>query len=609
MEFPNLAFSSAPFQQILFLSDTNRLAAFARLRYTDTHSSARTRSSVSFPSLLSALHPRLFSCTERSLRLAVVLVHSTLARTRFRLRKTGFAARGLFHPQSFAPHLTCAHPERGCSPSLLLFFCSSFVREARVPSSCSRFRCFLSCCFLLPDPQRSSLFAASTSLGTMPLPHPLVQLCGLLLAVAVTCASASAPVYGPGEVAVNVAQTPSLTTRASQYVRCSTIGGALLPTATDAVFELASQHVNAWRTTSAVGYMGGSTIQSSSDCTVYNPSVSCVWSWDEGRYAASGNALPFYKGNRDPIDLPSAAMIGTAVSNHWYVSTSGSPAFPGTRMQRYGVLLRGYWGTLNWADSSDSEWSYKTEVAADPYTFCAIEQTTTTSTTEPKSDKGNGLSAGAAAGIAIGVAAAVGLIIGLVLWLLLRSGRCCRAEPAATTARASSFPGTAEGLDACAECAAASRRGSMSRANSVRSYRGDFEDGGNRSFHGGTPNKDGGYRYGSFRGSMVEGEGGVWQDADGIMHVEGSQSMRAAPGPYAVSVPSRRGSMMMITPMPPQTMMTTRMPPQAMMQPQLAMCDNWRTWETPQTEDVSASGPEDQQVENDGPAESVSPSP
>lgn len=300
----------------------------------------------------------------------------------------------------------------------------------------------------------------------------LPLLCAVLLAVlGVTLASAAAPVYGPGEVTITVAPAPDSTTRSAQLMGCSLLGAVLVPDVSNAVHsaiftELTSQGVGA-----SYGYMGGSSLLSPSDCTTSAATLSCIWNWDQGRYTAVADALPFYKGNRSPSALSGAEMLSTTVGNFWRLDGT-TQAYPGTAMQRYGVIVRKAGESPNWADSSPTAWSYGTVQSTSYYLFCAVERSSrvdgvreaamlanlfessggrseegpiTWTSKAPESDGMSEKVMTELIGICLLGAVVVGLIVALILCKARDDGCCCFSEPKWVRESAASSSGSLSG--------------------------------------------------------------------------------------------------------------------------------------------------------------------
>lgn len=364
------------------------------------------------------------------------------------------------------------------------------------------------------------------------------------------------------------------------------MGGALVPMVTNAVYLRLFEEMDAAGARDSFSYMGGSSLLSGSDCPTTTDSLACIWRWDQGRYAGGNNAVEFYKGNRDPRKLTGAGMMSKAVGNYWRVF-SEMERCPCGYHQRYGAVLREDGGAPYWSDTSATVWSYSTVGMRDYYTLCLVEQTTTappTTTAKPREETYGGLTLPWLIGVLVGGAVALGVIVVLIVCLSRCCG-CCGSAGPATAANTSWFDGPG-GAHLCGPNATASQRGCLSRANSVRSQRVDFDDTGSRSFRNDASSKSARSRHSSFRDDVVMEE---WQDDDEVTSVVGPRCRRTSSASnVSTAVPPGAVTMTMTV-----SAQMIPMPLQLMPMPSQMMREDWQTWDAPQPVEVYATGPPD----------------
>ncbi|KAG5475815.1 hypothetical protein CUR178_03528 [Leishmania enriettii] len=217
--------------------------------------------------------------------------------------------------------------------------------------------------------------------------HDLLRICAWALLLCVVFAHGAAPVYDVNSVQIIVENAFESSLRSYQSQACAARGGVLVPDVSDAIHVELLDKIAAAGASSYCGYLGGSTLLSSTGCTSSRATLSCVWHWDQGRYDGAENAYPFYTGNYYPASesgggLSGAGMISTASGNYW-MQENGVQAFPGKKHERYAMLARPQtYSGAGWIDSSDASFSYGSFPTNRYFLMCLVEKTTTT-TTEP----------------------------------------------------------------------------------------------------------------------------------------------------------------------------------------------------------------------------------
>ncbi|KAG5500946.1 hypothetical protein GH5_04535 [Leishmania sp. Ghana 2012 LV757] len=218
--------------------------------------------------------------------------------------------------------------------------------------------------------------------------HDLLSVCAWALLLCVVFARGAAPVYDVNSVQIIVENAFESSLRSYQSQACAARGGVLVPDVSDAIHVELLDKIAAAGASSYCGYLGGSTLLSSTGCTTSRATLSCVWHWDQGRYDGAENAYPFYTGNYYPVSesgggLSGAGMISTASGNYW-MQENGVQAFPGKKHERYAMLARPQrYSGPGWMDSSDASFSYGNFPTNRYFLMCLFEKTTTTPSTEP----------------------------------------------------------------------------------------------------------------------------------------------------------------------------------------------------------------------------------
>ncbi|KAG5501414.1 hypothetical protein JKF63_03227 [Porcisia hertigi] len=351
------------------------------------------------------------------------------------------------------------------------------------------------------------------------LPRGFVGLCTVALALFVGSTRGSAAVYDVHAVEITVENTFYSAFRSSQVLACAARGGVLVPDVSDTVHLQLLNKVQAEGVTRYYGYLGGSTLLSSTACTESTATLDCIWYWDQGRYSGLENAYPFYKGNYLPDSggnggLEGAGMISTTSGNYW-LRRNNAQAFPGIRHQRYAMLaLLPTDSKPGWVDSSDTSFSYGQAPTTLYYAMCLVERAATTTTTtttttiitttpttlvpeattlnEPGEREATATSVATIVGFSVAAALVVGLVVALITYKARRKGCCCFAVRKPTAVSSMTRSPAVDSPTTQSSNSRVSRRSGLSSDSSFRS-RGSHSIS-ERSFHAAAPNRDGSRR-------------------------------------------------------------------------------------------------------------------
>ncbi|KAG5475295.1 hypothetical protein LSCM1_03408 [Leishmania martiniquensis] len=369
------------------------------------------------------------------------------------------------------------------------------------------------------------------------LHHSLLSVGAWVLLLGVGFVYGVAPVYDVNAVRIVVANAFESPLRSYQIQACAAKGGVLVPDVSDAVHQELLDKMEAEGASSYYGYLGGSTLLSSTDCTTSSATLSCVWHWDQGRYDGAENAYPFYQGNYYPPSeskggLSGAGMISTASANYWRQQNSAQ-AYPGSKHERYAMLvLPQAPSEAGWMDSSDTSFSYGKVPTNRYFMMCLVEMATTTTTTTTTTTKtqlptttettmtptdttqppdtntdGESQKEGAPkrnANMWVGISILTLLAVSLALLVIIRKAQrkrwCCFAdeEPAAAPSMASSVRSVKRSLSKRSRLSSDSRFSSGSSSCCSA-----------RSFHASAVNKNGGCRRSILQDGYQSMEDGV----------------------------------------------------------------------------------------------------
>ncbi|CAM42465.1 conserved hypothetical protein [Leishmania braziliensis MHOM/BR/75/M2904] len=388
------------------------------------------------------------------------------------------------------------------------------------------------------------MFISSREPYSRSVQRRLLCVCAMALLCCVMLTDAAAPVYDATAVQILVVNTFDSSLRSSQVQVCATMGGVLVPDVSDAIHLELLNKMEEVGVTSYCGYLGGSTLLSSTACTTSKATLDCIWYWDQGRYHGIENAYPFYKGNSYPASggnggLSGAGMISTASDNHW-THKDGIQTFPGKKYQRYAMLtLPQTYSRAGWVDSSDTSFSYGEVPTNSYFAMCLLELVTTTTTTSttttttaeppatttttttmnptttttqpsntsttngPAEEEESNQNVTMWVGISIFIVLVAGLTFVLILCKAREKGWCCYA-PKESAVVMSVASGASVDLAASQRAnTRVSRPSNLSLNSSISS---SSSCGTVRSFHAVTPNKDGRGRRSILRNDYEEME-------------------------------------------------------------------------------------------------------
>ncbi|CAJ1027741.1 IGP family C-type lectin domain containing protein, putative [Leishmania lindenbergi] len=387
------------------------------------------------------------------------------------------------------------------------------------------------------------MFMSSRERYSRSVQRGLLCVCALALLRCVLLTDAAAPVYDATAVQILVVNTFDSSLRSSQVQVCATMGGVLVPDVSDAIHLELLNKMEEVGVTSYCGYLGGSTLLSSTGCTTSKATLDCIWYWDQGRYNGIENAYPFYKGNSYPASgsnggLSGAGMISTASDNYW-TRKDGIQTFPGKKYQRYAMLtLPQTYSRAGWVDSSDTSFSYGEVPTNSYFAMCLVELVTTTTTTStttttaeppatttttmnpttttttqpsntsttngPAEKKESNQNVTMWVGISIFIVLVAGLASVLILCKAREKGWCCYAPKESVVAMSVASGASVDPAASQRANPRVSRPSNLSLNSSISS---SSCCGTVRSFHAATPNKDGSGRRSILRNDYEEMEG------------------------------------------------------------------------------------------------------